>query len=127
MRLLLTGLIFVGGLLFLFVGVGFLLNPASAAADFGISADSTQGLSSIRADFTSFFVVAAASMILGAWRRNGDLLLVAAALFGIALFGRIVSVLVDGTYEGFMMPMAVEAVTTIILLIASRVLPHRVA
>ncbi|MXO63374.1 DUF4345 family protein [Qipengyuania oceanensis] len=126
MRLVLTGLIFAGGLMFLLIGIGFLIDPASSGVDFGMKADGPQGLSTMRADMTAFFVVAAVSMVLGAWRRNGDLLLVAAALFGIALTGRIVSLIADGTYDGFAFPMLVEAVTVIVLLIASRVLPHRI-
>lgn len=126
MRLVLTGLIFAGGLMYLMLGVGFLLDPVSSGADFGVSANSEQGLSSMRADFTAFFVVATGSMMIGAWRRNGDLLLVAAALFGIALLGRIVSIVLDGTYEGAFVPMAAEAVTLVVLLIAHRMLPHRI-
>lgn len=126
MRLVLTGLIFAGGLMFLLIGIGFLIDPASSGVDFGMKADGPQVLSTMRADMTAFFVVAAVSMVLGAWRRNGDLLLVAAALFGIALTGRIVSLIADGTYDGFAFPMLVEAVTVIVLLIASRVLPHRI-
>lgn len=126
MRLILTGLIFAGGLMYLMLGVGFLVDPASSGADFGISANGEQGLSTIRADMTAFFVVAAGSMMIGAWRRNGDLLLVAAALFGLALTGRIVSLAMDGMYDGALTPMIAEAVTVIVLLIAHRMLPHRI-
>lgn len=125
MRLVLTGLIFVGGLFFLLAGIGFLLNPGPAGSDFGLLPDGVQGLSTIRADMTAFFIVAAFSMVWGAWKRNGDLLLVAAGLFAVALLGRIVSVIADGTYPGFIVPMGIEAVSVIVLLIASRVLPHR--
>ena len=126
MRLVLTALIFAGGLMYLLLGIGFLLNPASAGADFGLSAEGAQGLASMRADLTAFFVVAAGSMVIGAWRRNGDLLLVAAALFATALLGRFVGLFADGTWDGMAVPMLVEAVTVIVLLIASRVLPHRI-
>ena len=127
MRLILTGLIFAGGLLFLLQGVGFLFDPASAGAEFGLSANGEQGLSTMRADMTAFFVVAAVSMILGAWRKRGDLLLVAAALFGIALTGRTISLIQDGMYEGAFVPMTVEAVCVIVLGAASRILPDKTA
>lgn len=126
MRLVLTGLIFAGGLMYLLLGIGFLVDPASSGVDFGLTSKGAHGLATMRADMTAFFVVAAGSMVIGAWRRNGDLLLVAAALFAIALLGRIVSLFVDGTWDGFAFPMLVEAVTVIILLIANRVLPHRI-
>lgn len=124
MRLVLTGLIFAGGLLFLFMGFGFLLDPVASGTDFGLSSSGEQGLATMRADMTAFFVVAAMCMLIGAWRRNGDLLLVPAGLFGIALIGRFVSLATDGPWDGFWMPMLVEAACVIVLLIASRVLPH---
>lgn len=124
MRIVLTALIFLGGLFFLVMGVGFLLDPAGSGADFGLSPDSAHGLATIRADMSAFFVVGAVCMLVGAWRRNGDLLLVPAGLFGIALVGRMISYIADGPWNGFAMPMLVEAVVVVILLVASRVLPH---
>lgn len=126
MRLVLTGLIFAAGILFLFMGVGFLIDPVASGADFGLRADTAQGLATMRADMTAFFVVAAVCMMVGAWRRNGDLLLVPAGLFGLALIGRFVGLASDGPWDGYWMPMLVEAAMVIVLLIASRVLPHRV-
>lgn len=124
MRLILTALIMLGGIFFAIMGVGFLFDPVASGADFGLALDNPHGLASIRADMSAFFLVAAACMIIGAWRRNGDLLLVPAGLFGIALIGRFIGYFVDGPWDGFWMPMVVEAVTVIVLLIASRVLPH---
>ena len=126
MRLLLTGLIFAAGLLFLFMGASFLLDPVASGADFGLTPDSAHGLATIRADLTAFFVVGAVCMMVGAWRRNGDLLLVPAGLFGVALLGRFVGLAVDGPWDRYWQPMLVEALMVILLLIASRVLPHRV-
>ena len=125
MRLILTALIFLGGLFFLITGIGFLIDPVTNGHEFGVEATNSTGLAAIRADMTAFFVVAAACMMIGAWFRNGTVLLVPAALFGIALLGRTVSVFADGTTEGFWLPMTVEAVCTVVLLVASRVLPHR--
>lgn len=124
MRLLLTALIFLGGLFYLYMGVGFLFDPVAAGADFGLTPGEPHGLATIRADLTAFFVVGAVSMMVGAWRRNGDLLLVPAGLFGVALIGRFVGLVIDGPWDGFWMPMVVEAVTVVVLLVASRVLPH---
>lgn len=124
MRLILTALIMLGGIFFAFMGIGFLFDPVASGADFGLSPSGAHGLASIRADMSAFFLVAAACMIIGSWRRNGDLLLVPAGLFGIALLGRIIGYIADGPWDGFWMPMVVEAVAVIVLLIASRVLPH---
>ncbi len=88
MRLILTALIFVEGLFFLLLGLNFLIMPASAALGFGLSPDGPAGLAVLRADFPALFFVGGGAMIWGAWKRNGDLLLVPAAIFGTALFGQ---------------------------------------
>ena len=124
MRLILTALIFLAGMFDLFLGVGFLLSPASSAATFNLSPLGNGGLAVLRADFTAFFCVAALCMMWGAWRRNGDLLLVPAALFGTALLGRALSLVLDGSYPGFALPMAVEAFHVVLLIPAWRILPH---
>lgn len=124
MRLILTALLFVGGLFFVAVGAGFLLNPATAAADFSVTPDGIVGTASLRADFTAFFVVGGGCMIWGGWKRKGDPLLVSAALFATAFIGRAVNVIAMGTYDGFWIPMLIEAATTFICLTGSRVLPH---
>lgn len=124
MRLILTALLFVGGLFFVAMGVSFLLNPATAGADFGVIPQGIMGHASLRADFTAFFVVGGGCMIWGGWKRKGDPLLVSAALFAIALIGRAVNLAVLGSYQDFWLPMAVEAIAVILCLVGSRVLPH---
>lgn len=124
MRLILTALLFVGGLFFVAMGAGFLLNPATAGADFGVIPDGIMGHASLRADFTAFFVVGGGCMIWGGWKRKGDPLLVSTALFGTALIGRAVNLAVLGSYQDFWLPMAVEAIAVILCLVGSRILPH---
>lgn len=126
MRLVLTALIFLLGLFDLFLGLSFLFDPqvAAAGAGFSIAPINITGLATIRADMTAFFVVSAGCMMLGAWRRNADLLLVPAALFGTAMIVRILSVLIDGAGPGFLMPIIVEALHFVLLIAAWRLLPH---
>lgn len=124
MRLILTALIFLFGLFDLFMALSFLLNPAETARGFGLAADGARGLSTLRADFMAFFGVTAGCMMWGAWRRNGDLLLVPAALMGTALVVRLFSLMTDGPYEAWHVPMAVEAIHVVLLFAAWRVLPH---
>ena len=52
-------------------------------------------------------------------------MLIPALLFGIALLGRCVSAIADGTVEGFWLPMLIEGATVVLCLVASRVLPDR--
>lgn len=124
MRFVLTAGIFLLGLLDLFMGLNFLFNPDATAAGFGLTGMGNQGTSTLRADFAAFFGVIAACMMLGAWRRNGDLLLVPAALMGTAVVVRAVSLVLDGTYPGWPVPMVVEAAHVIVLIAAWRMLPH---
>ncbi len=124
MILILRAILLAGGLFFVLLGTSFLLDPSVAGADFGVQAQGVQGLSTIRADFTAFFWVSGGCMIWGAWARNGDPLLVAAALMGVTFFGRLISLYVDGTYDDFMLPMIIEAITAILALLGSRLLPH---
>lgn len=124
MRLVLIGLLFLAGLFNLFLAVSFLLDPAGIGGDFGMTANGPLGLAVIRGDFTAFFTVAGFCMLWGAWRRNGDLLLVPAALLGIAFVGRAITALTVGTSPGFFEPMVAEAVQVALLIASWRVVPH---
>ena len=124
MRLILTALLFVGGLTFVFYGLSFLIMPGSIGPGFGLQPAEAMGWATVRADMTAFFVVSGACMMLGAWKRSGDLLLVPVALCGIAFTGRVVSLLADGAYDGFWLPMLVEALVVAVALVGHKVLPH---
>lgn len=124
MWILLRSLLLLGGIFYTLMGIGFLINPVSSGADFGIAPQGIMGLASIRADMTAFFMVAGGCLIWGAWARKGDPFLVTAALMAIALVGRTVTLIVDGPHDGWWTPMVVEAITVILALVGSRVLPH---
>lgn len=124
MRVILTILVFLFGFFDLFMGLNFLFNPQGTATGFGLSPTGAQGLSTLRADFTAFFGVVAVCMMIGAWRRNADLLLVPAALMGTAVVVRALSLALDGTYPAWPVPMLVEIAHVALLVAAWRVLPH---
>lgn len=124
MVLILRAVLLLGGLVFVLIGGSFLFDPLGQGGDFGLEPRGNQGLSTIRADFAAFFGVSGGALIFGAWKQRGDMLLVAAALMGITLAGRAVSLALDGTYEGWQMPMAIEALTVVLALFGARVLPR---
>lgn len=125
MRFVLTALALLGGIIFTLIGLGFLFMPASTGADFNLLPDGIAGLAVMRADMTAFFVVAGVCMAWGAWTRNGELLMVPAALFAIAFTGRLVTVIADGPSPQFWLPMLVEASAVAVTLLGSRHLPHQ--
>lgn len=126
MRLGLTALIFLGGLMFTFIGADFLIRPEDAANGFGMEAVTVTGLAAIRGDMTAFFAITGLSMLFGAWKRNGDILLIPAFMLGTALIGRLLTLMTHGSADGFFFPMLIEAVFVIACLMGSRVLPHPV-
>lgn len=123
MHFILAGLLALGALLDLILGVSFFVDPATAGADFGLHSSNPMGLSAMRGDFTAFFWVAAISMGIGAWKRRGDVLWPALALFAIAFTGRLVNLVVVGDYDGWWQPMAVEALHVIVIALAIKVFP----
>ena len=124
MVLIVRAALMLAGLLFVVLGGTFLLDPIGQGGDFGVSPNGNRGLSTIRADFTAYFWIAGGSLIIGAWRRDRTLLLVAAAIMAITCIVRGVSLVLDGPYDGWSMPMAVEAFVVIIALFGSRALPQ---
>src|SRR6185312_2198611 len=89
MRFVLTALAMLGGIVFVLIGFGFFFMPDSTGASFALLPNGIPGLAVIRADMTAFFLVGGGCMIWGAWKRNGELLMVPAALFAIAFAGRL--------------------------------------
>ena len=124
MKMVLRGALVAGGALLVFLGVGFLLDPAGSGADFGISAAGAHGLTSIRADFTSFFLVSGGSLIWGALARRRDPLIIGALLMLVTLAARLVALSINGPFEGFIPPIVVEAVIGALGLVGAKVLPR---
>ena len=124
MAIILAALIALGALMNALLGFGFLLDPATMAVQFGFDTASAQGMSTTRGDMTAFFLVAAAFMAWGAWKRRGDVLLPALGLFAIAFAGRLVNLLIVGTYDMWWEPMLVEAGHVIVLALAIRYWPR---
>lgn len=120
MHLILSALILLAAIIDMVLGIGFLLNPVSSGTNFGIEPSGTMGISAMRADMTAFFLVAALFMAWGAWKRRGDALLAPLALFGIAFIGRAINLVAVGAYDGWWMPMTVEAVHVLLMVLAIR-------
>ena len=120
MHVILSAILLALAILDLVIGTGFLIDPGSSGADFGLAIVSMHGESTLRGDMTAFFYVTALSLAWGGWKRRCDVLLPALGLFGIALIGRIINLVVEGPYQGWMVPMSVEALHCIVIMIAMR-------
>lgn len=112
----LRGAVLLWALFFLIVGARGLLDPASYTETFGIIVDGP-ATNTIRADLSSFFLVASGAAAIGAlvpgWLRA---LLVPAALYGTALAGRLFGVASgDPVNSGIVQAMIIEALSVALM------------
>lgn len=115
MRTILRGVIALLGLFNLAIGLGFLVAPEKLAQGFYLAPLGTQGLATVRADFPGFFIGVAVFALVGAWTGRARPLLVPLLMLGVALFGRFVSLAIDGMTPTAPAPMIAEAVMLTIL------------
>ena len=120
MKIIARGLIMLLGLFNLVIGLGFLLQPAKLAAAFFLSPIGSQGLATVRADFTGFFIGASLFALYGAWKMRAEALLVPMVMLGLALTGRFVSLALDGMAPTAPAPMVIEAIMLAILFFGYR-------
>jgi hypothetical protein len=108
------------GLLTAAIGLGFLFSPVAFGALFFVEPVGVQGLATLRGDFPGFFIGASIFALVGAYRAEPAPLLVPIVLLAIVLFGRIVSIVADGTGPDTFPPMVAEAVMIAMLEAARR-------
>ncbi|MDB5710754.1 MAG: hypothetical protein JWL96_2824 [Sphingomonas bacterium] len=120
MRNVMRAVIGLVGLFNLVLGLGFLFDPAQAGLRFFITSLGTQGMATMRADFTAFFVTGAVFALLGAWRAWRTPLQVPLLLLSIAIAGRVVSLIADGAPPMAFPPMIAEAVMIALLALGWR-------
>lgn len=103
------------------IGLSFLFDPIGMASEFALSPIGTQGMATMRADFPALFLTGAMFALVGAWRAEAKPLLVTITLLAFVLFGRTVSILLDGTAPTTAPPMIIEAIMIVLLTIGHRV------
>lgn len=121
MTMVIRGLIGLMSLLFLLIGLQFLAMPAEAAKGFFLTADGSQGLATLRADFPGFFIGGAVFALIGAIRQQAAPLYAPLLLLALAFIGRCVSLAVDGMGPMAIPPMVVEAFGVALLFTGTRV------
>ena len=123
---MITGLrvaLVLGGLLLGLIGVRFLIDPAAAGVDFGLAVEGAHGLTSVRSDLTSFFLVSGACYIWGALARRRDPLIIGAALMLVVLVCRLVSLALVGPFDGHIAPMVAELILGALAITGAKKLP----
>lgn len=120
MQMILRGLVGLIGLFNIMIGIGFLTRPGELAARFFLTPVADQGLATLRADFPGFFITGGIFALLGASRQDRQALAVPVLLLALALFGRGVSLLLDGSRPEAFPPMIAEAVMVTLLLALRR-------
>jgi hypothetical protein len=120
LKTIMRGVIGLVGLFNISIGLLFLAQPAKLGAAFFLSPLTSQGLATLRADFPGFFIGASVFALYGAWRSDARPLLVPLVMLGLALFGRFISLALDGVGPAAIPPMVVEAVMITLLVVARR-------
>lgn len=120
MRNVTRAVVGLAGLFNLVLGLGFLIDPAQAGLRFFLLSLGTQGLATMRADFTAFFVTGGTFALIAAWRAWRTPLLVPLMLLSIALGGRVISLIADGAPGKAFPPMIAEALMIAVLALGWR-------
>lgn len=117
-----------GTLVFLFsvlLGAAALVIPERAAEPLGFAPLSEMGRNSMRADILAFAWGSALLCAGGLFAGRGKWFYGAACLFGIAVSGRILDVVLAGPPEGIARSIVIELILVGLALVAARWLPSR--
>ncbi len=115
-QVILRGLIGLGGVLLLFIASQYWMDPTGPAAQLGVTAQNLLGTATLRADLGAFFATTGIFCLAAAILNRGRLMTAPILLFGLALAGRLLTVVLDGRFEGDTFPMTVEAVFLVVFL-----------
>ena len=117
-----------GTIVFLFsllLGAAALISPDRAALQLGFAPLSDMGRNSLRADIVALAWTSSILCAGGLFSGRGHWFLAAATIFGIAVSGRILDVVVSGAPDGVARPIIVELILVACALIAARLLPSK--
>ncbi len=96
MDLLLRILIGAIALLFLVMGLGYMFDPASNAADLSVTPIGEHGLNTLRGDLGGLFLASTVLLVLGLVQRKIEWFLSVAVFMSVIATGRIIGFIIDG-------------------------------
>ncbi len=102
----------------LFIAANVWMDPATLAAQLGISPIGDLGVSTIRGDIGGFFSAVGVFMLAAAYFGDRRFIVPPLVLGALALTGRTISLAVTGPAPELFQPMLIEAVTIIVLVTA---------
>lgn len=117
-------IVMLPGLLFIVLGLRWLVDPTGAAPTLGLSLQTGLGLSSQVGDLAAFFLVAGLSILIAVVTRVRTWFYPPVMLLLIAATGRLVAWTAHGASFA-LQQIVFELVVAVLLLIASRYLPER--
>ena len=128
MNMILRILVGLWGLGFGLLAVRGILDPNVFLAQLGFQAPGAS-INTIRADFGAFFLVSAVGALWGAWQPSkAKLLYVPAALFGTALVGRMIGLIMgDPASDANNQAMLIEGISLALMLFAANRLRAKAA
>ena len=129
-RLVLRGLVLVWAGFFALLALRGLIDPSVWTVQFGLAASpggDPGAANTLRADFASFFLVAAGAAAWGVVRpASSRMLMIPAALFGTALIGRAIGIAAGDVFSANVrLSMIVEAASVLLMVNAARILSRR--
>ena len=108
-------------LLFLFMGAGFVFDPAGSGSNVGLSPLGELGLNTLRGDMGGLFLASTALIGLGLFFRNGAWLVAVAVLMLFIAAGRLLGFVFDGNpTQPTLLAFAFEIVIAGVLIATSR-------
>lgn len=110
----------IGGAFLLFLAGQLWLDPTGPAEGLGVAALNGLGTATLRADLGAFFATTGIFCLAAAVLNKGRLMTAPLLLFGLALSGRLLTVLLDGRADGALFPMVVE-ISFLAIFLAGRV------
>jgi hypothetical protein len=113
------------GALAIALAIRFWIDPVGAGAALGVAGNGLLGLATLRADFGSFFAVAAILLLAGAITNDAGFLTAPLLLFAAALLGRVLTIALNGYSPSELQPMIVEAVLVVLIGLGRRSLGAR--
>lgn len=112
--------VILAGLFSLAMGSMAILSPVDLGNALGLAAQGPLGLNSLRADMGSFFLASAIACGLALFAKRPNWLWGAAALYGLAVTGRFIGVVVEGPPAGISQPIIIELVLVALLVFGAK-------